>query len=452
MTEMSPIIPAEIVPYSDAQALMPVNDIEQRLGRRRRRAVILMAVMLAALIALATIIRIGGAVIAPGAIAVESKVKTISHPTGGVLSAVKVRDGDRVRAGDILLEFETNISGPGAQFSNQSMDQLLARQARLEAERSGRNMLQLPAGLVDRNEASTRDIVEQERRLLALRRQERGGNIALLNERIVQLRQLIQSYRVQISAAQAQVKLIGPELDGLRALYARQLVTIGRLNQLERQAVDLNGNIASLQANIAQTEARISETREQILNVDQAIRSEAGTELAQVMATISDQKIRIAEADDRFAKAVVKAPVAGIVDKLAFSTLGSVIPSGTPIAQIVPDSDILVVEASVSPADIDQLKTGQRARVMFSTLNQNVTPELSGTLTFLSAESANDGNGGPPYFRIRVTLDRSSTNSDLYSQIRAGTPAEVFLQTGDRSLLSYLFKPLLDQITRSFRQ
>lgn len=452
MTELLPVTTAEILPQTPAELDSIVVELDARLAKRRRRAFVLIGVMLLTLLALATVVRIGGAVLAPGAIAVESKVKTIMHPAGGVLRSVKIRDGDRVRAGDILMEFETNISGPNAQYSNQSLDQLLARQARLEAERSGRGTLQLPAGLINRADVSARNIIDQERRLLALRRQERGGNIALLNERISQLRQLIQSYRVQISAAQAQVKLIGPELDGLRTLFARQLVTIGRLNQLERQAVELNGNIASLQANIAQTEARISETREQILNVDQSIRSEAGTELAQVLAAISDQQIRIAEADDRLAKAVVKAPVAGIIDKLAFSTLGSVIPSSTPIAQIVPDADILVVEANVSPADIDQLKTGQRARVMFPTLNQNITPQLTGILTFLSAESANDGNGGPSFFRIRITLDRSSIGSQLYSQLRAGTPAEVFLETGDRSLLSYLFKPLLDQINRAFRQ
>jgi HlyD family type I secretion membrane fusion protein len=452
MTELLPMPPAEISQQVPAELNPIVVELDARLAKRRRRAFVLIGVMLLTLLALATVVRIGGAVLAPGAIAVESKVKTIMHPAGGVLRSVKIRDGDRVRAGDILMEFETNISGPNAQYSNQSLDQLLARQARLEAERAGRGTMQLPAGLIDRGDVSARNIIDQERRLLALRRQERGGNIALLNERISQLRQLIQSYRVQISAAQAQVKLIGPELDGLRTLFARQLVTIGRLNQLERQAVELNGNIASLQANIAQTEARISETREQILNVDQSIRSDAGTELAQVLAAISDQQIRIAEADDRLAKAVVKAPVAGIIDKLAFSTLGSVIPSSTPIAQIVPDADILVVEANVSPADIDQLKTGQRARVMFPTLNQNITPQLTGILTFLSAESANDGNGGPSFFRIRIALDRSSISSQLYSQLRAGTPAEVFLETGDRSLLSYLFKPLLDQITRAFRQ
>ena len=451
MTEMTPIFAAEpvrLAPLRAAQA----DDIDVRLEQRSRRALLLIGGMLLTLLALATIIRIGGAVVAPGVIAVESKVKTITHPSGGVLSSLKVRDGDRVKAGDILMEFETNVSGPNAQYSNQSMDQLLTRQARLEAERSGSSVLQLPAGLANRNDASTLNIVAQERRLLALRRNERDGNLKLLGQRVAQLGQLIQSYRVQISAAQAQIKLIGPELEGLRSLYARQLVTIGRLNQLERQAVDLGGNIASLQANIAQTEARISETKEQILNVDQSVRSEAGKELAQVMATISEQQIRIAEADDRFAKAIIKAPVSGVVDKLAYTTLGSVIPGSTPIAQIVPDSDQLVIEASVSPADIDQLNTGQRARVMFSTLNQNVTPQLSGTLTFISAERSDDGNGGPPFFRIRVELDRSSIGSRLYAQLRAGTPAEVFLQTGDRSLLSYLFKPLMDQITHAFRQ
>jgi HlyD family type I secretion membrane fusion protein len=431
---------------------LQIDDIDARLMRRKRLALLLIGGLLLLLLAMATIVRIGGAVVAPGAIAVESRIKTITHPTGGVLAKLMVRDGSRVKQGDVLMEFETNISGPNSQFSNESMDQLMARQSRLEAEREGGGTMKLPTGLIERTDPATREVIDQERRLLALRRQERNGQMALLNERITQARQLIVSYNAQIAAARAQIKLIGPELDGLRILYARQLVTINRLNQLERQAVELNGNIAALQANIAQTQSRISETREQMLNVDQNIRAEAGTQLAQVMASISDQRIRIAEADDRFEKAVVKAPASGVIDKLIYDTIGSVVPSGNPIAQIVPDTDLLVVEGSVSPADIDQLKLGQNARVMFSTLNENVTPELAGKLTFISAERSDDGKGGPPFFRVRVELEKTAIASRLYSELRTGTPAEIFLQTGDRSLLSYLFKPMLDQINHAFRQ
>jgi HlyD family type I secretion membrane fusion protein len=433
---------------NDGSDIVRVDNVDARLGRRKRLAKILIGGMIILLILLSTVVRIGGAVVAPGAITVESRVKTISHPSGGVLAKLMVRDGSRVKQGDVLMEFETKISGPNSQFSNESLDQLLARQSRLEAEREGLSIMKAPAGV----NSAAGDVVAQERRLLALRRQERNGQIALLNERIAQARQLIESYRAQISAAQAQIKLIGPELDGLRTLYARQLVTINRLNQLERQAVELNGSIAALRANIAQTESRISETREQILNVDQQIRAEAGTQLAQVVAGISEQRIRIAEADDLFDKSVVKAPAAGVIDKLAFTTIGSVVPSATPIAQIVPDADRLVVEGSVSPADIDQLKVGQDARILFTTLNQNITPELSGKLTFISAERSDDGNGGPPFFRVRVEMDRKKASDLITAQLRAGTPAEIFLKTGDRSLMSYLFKPLLDQINLAFRQ
>ncbi len=453
MTQAVPaLLHAQIFDSNGSDSTARIEDLNARMARRKRLALILVGTLLLLLLAMATIVRIGGAVVASGATAVESRIKTITHSTGGVLAKVMVRDGSRVKQGDVLMEFETNISGPNSQFSNESMDQLMARQSRLEAEREGRGSMKLPAGLAARTDPATSEVIDQERRLLALRRQERNGQIALLNERIEQARQLIVSYNAQIAAARAQIKLIGPELDGLRTLYARQLVTINRLNQLERQAVELNGSIAALQANIAQTQSRISETREQMLGIDQNIRAEAGTQLAEVMASISDQRIRIAEADDRFDKAVVRAPASGVIDKLIYDTIGSVVPSGNAIAQIVPDTDRLVVEGSVNPADIDQLRLGQEARVMFSTLNENVTPELAGKLTFISAERSDDGNGGPPFFRIRVELEKSAIASRLYAQLRAGTPAEIFLKTGDRSLLSYLFKPMLDQINHAFRQ
>jgi len=427
-------------------------DVTAALATRMRRALWLMVGIIAALLAISTIVQIDGAVVGSGALSAESRVKTIAHPTGGILSRLLVRDGDRVRANDIVMEFATDVSGPSSELSNQSLDQLLARQARLDAERSGRSQMRWPAGYPPPADDEARAALAQERRLLQLRQSEMTGNRRLLDERISQFNELNQSYRVQINSARRQLEIIQPELAGLRQLYEKRLVTVNRLNQLERQAVELEGSIGALEANIAQTNARISEVREQKLTIEQSRRAEAGAELAQVDAAIADQRIRIADADDRFSRSVVRAPAAGVIEKLAFTTIGSAVPGGTPIAQIVPDKDALIVEASVRPSDIDQLKVGQPARIMFPTLEQNVTPELAGKLIYLAADATDDGRGGPPFFRIRVELPVTTRNMPIHTQLRAGLPAEVFLRTGSRSLMSYLLKPLLDQINHAFRQ
>jgi len=431
---------------------LPEEDGAAVLAKRMRRALWLMAGIVSVLLLISTVVQIDGAVVGSGAVSVQSRVKTLAHPTGGILSRLAVRDGDRVRENDIIMEFATDVSGPSSELSNQSLDQLLARQARLEAERSGSGQIRWPAGHPPPRDADARAALAQESRLLQLRRSEVAGNKRLLEERITQFNQLNESYRIQIDSARKQLVVIQPELAGLRKLYEKQLVTVNRLNQLERQAIELEGSIGALEANIAQTNARISEVREQKLTLEQSRRAEAGVELAQVMSAIADQRIRIADVDDRFARAVVRAPASGFIEKLAYTTIGSVVPGGTPIAQIVPDKDVLIIEANVQPADIDQLKIGQPARVMFPTLEQNVTPELHGKLTYVGAEASSDGQGGPPYFRIRVELSDAARAAPIYSQLRAGLPAEVFLRTGQRSLMSYLLKPLLDQINHAFRQ
>lgn len=435
-----------------AAASVSSPDVTAALATRMRRALWLMVGIIAALLAISTVVQIDGAVVGSGALSAELRVKTIAHPTGGILSRLLVRDGDRVRENDIVMEFATDVSGPSSELSNQSLDQLLARQARLDAERSGRSQMRWPAGYPPPADDEARAALAQERRLLQLRQSEMTGNRRLLDERISQFNELNQSYRVQISSARRQLEIIQPELAGLRQLYEKRLVTVNRLNQLERQAVELEGSIGALEANIAQTNARISEVREQKLTIEQSRRAEAGAELAQVDAAIADQRIRIADADDRFSRSVVRAPAAGVIEKLAFTTIGSAVPGGTPIAQIVPDKDALIVEASVRPSDIDQLKVGQPARIMFPTLEQNVTPELAGKLIYLAADATDDGRGGPPYFRIRVELPVTTRNMPIHTQLRAGLPAEVFLRTGSRSLMSYLLKPLLDQINHAFRQ
>lgn len=438
--------PVPMLPMGeDPDSAVPV------LKKRTKRAFIYIGLLVALFLLSAIVFKVDGAVIASGQVAVESRVKLISHPTGGVLEELLVRDGSRVKGGDVLMRFNTSVSGPSSRFTDSGLDQLVARGARLEAERDNQSSVRWPAGFATRQDPSARTLREREATLFRIRRDERLGTRALLNERIVQFDQLIVSYNAQIDAAQRQMALIGPELDGLRGLYAKQLVTINRLNALERTAIELEGQIASYQANISQTRARIAETREQILNADQTVRSQAGAELAEVVRLMTDQQIRKAQATDTFTRSVVRAPQSGVIDKLQFNTIGSAVPAGQPLAQIVPDADTLIVEAKVNPGDIDEVLVGQAARVRLSTLNREMTPELTGKVTFVSAEAAVDDRTGFTYYRINVELDADEQDTRAAQQLKAGMPVEIFLSTGNRSILSYLVKPLIDHISHSFR-
>jgi HlyD family secretion protein len=414
-----------------------------RLARRTRFAGLLLGGLLLCLLVLATLLHVEGAVMGSGEVTVESSVKTISHPSGGVLAEVLVRNGDRVRQAQPLLRLDTSVSSIGSSAAETGLVELTARRARLEAERDGAAAIRFPAGLPEA-------IIARERRTFDIRRRQREGIIALLAERVHQYEDEIGGYRAQIDAIDAQSALVGPELEGLRSLYKRKLVTISRINELERTAVQLRGSNAALTSQIAGARAHIAETREQMLGIDKTARSDAASELAQIAPMLNEQEVRSASTRDTLDRSVIRAPQDGVIDKLAYTAIGSAIPANQPILEIVPDSDLLIVEARVRPQDIDQVRVGQTARVTFSGLDRQTTPEIAAEVRFVSPDLSHDSQSGASFYRVRVRLDPAALKAN-HVALKAGMPAEVFVVTGNRSILSFLFKPLMDQIGRAFR-
>ena len=428
--------------------------LEPQLGlqRYRRLSRIVAGTFFLLIFLLAAVVNLHGAVVAFGELDVDSKVKKISHPTGGVVAAIAVRDGDHVKQGQVLLRFDTTVSGVTAQVSDKSLDQLLATQARLTAERDGAATIYFPDSLTRAPAPSASAAMSEERRLFMLRREGREGVRRQLAERIAQAEQQISAYQVQIGASRAQSELIGPEQKGMEDLYRRQLVTLNRLNELKRTAVSLSANAASLAAQIAQSRAQISEYRQQMLQTDQDARSQAGAELLTVNQQVAEQQVRKASATDTFDRSAVRAPQSGIVDKLAFSTVGSTIPPNQTILEIVPDRDRLTVQAKISPADIDKVQPGQETELRFTTFNARVTPQLKGRLRTVSADRQSDERSGASFYTVLIDVAPSELAKLGKLQLVPGTPVEAYIQTARRSMLSYLLRPVADQFSRSFRQ
>jgi len=423
----------------------------ERLRLRTRRAYVLIAALVLGFFGLSAMLQVGGAVVGSGEVAVESNVKTLIHPTGGILKALMVRDGDHVAKGQLLMRLDQGVSSVGAESAALGLEQLLARRARLEAERDGASSILFPPDLTTKADARASEAMARERQLFALRRRERDGSIALLNQRVRQYDEQIASYQAQIAAIESQMTLIEPELAGLRKLHDRQLVTINRLNEMERTAVQMKGSKAALESNIAEARAHISEANEQILNVDKQIRSDAGTQLAEVVGQLNDQQVRVATTTDTVDRSEIRAPQSGVVDKIAYTTIGSAVPPTQPLLQIVPDRDTMIVEARIRPQDVDQVRVGQAARVTFSGFNRQTTPDISGKLIFVSPDLTSDQRTGQSYYRIKVRLDAGALARAPQIALKAGMPAETFVETGDRSILSFLVKPLLDQLRYSMR-
>lgn len=444
MTTMLPVPVAH-----DANALAISYD--QRARRRTRTAAIAAGVLALGVLVGGVLVPIGGAVIAVAEVAPESRVKRIAHPTGGVIAEILVEDGDPVEAGALLMRLDTSVSAIDAQSSSASLEQLQAQSARLAAELEGRGSIAFPAALLARDSDSARAAMAAEQRRFALARAERASLLAQLDERVNQSLRQIDGYDVQIAALGRQQELILPELESLRDLRAKGYVTIRRLNEMERAAIELDGSIGALRANIAQARAAIAQAQEQQVQVGQTARTEASAELARVNAAINQQTVASADAGDRFDRSAIRAPQAGTVDKLAFAAIGEVVRPAETILEIVPQQDRLVFNGLVQPGDVDRVRVGQTARVRLSAFNQATTPEFGGTVIFVSADPVSDPETGVRFYRVRVALDRADQAAAAPLELVSGMPAELFIETGSRSMLSYVTKPLMDQFARAFR-
>lgn len=415
-----------------------------------RRAMTIAGGLLLLLAALAIAVPIGGAVLGSGQVGVESRVKRIAHPFGGVIAEILVANGEHVEKDQLLIRLDDRVTGAGAALSSLTVEQLLAQKARLEAERMGAARIAFPAELVSSATAGAQGAMADETRLFAIRSSEQGQIRAQLAARIAQLGEQIVSVRAQIASLERQRELIGPELQGLRELFQKGLVTISRLNQLERTAAEIDAGIASLQAQIAQTRSQISETRERAIQLAETRRAEAGAELSRVLIALNEQRVKSIAADDQQNRSEIRAPYAGTIEKIAFSAIGDVIRPAEPIMEIVPDADAMVVEVMVGPADIDQVRKGQNASIRFTAFNLSATPDIPGKVTYVATDRSDNPETRESYYMVRVAIDQARLAGEGLA-LRSGMPAEVHIATGDRSLLSYVTKPLRDQFARAFR-
>ena len=397
---------------------------------------------------------ISGAVVAGGALVVESNVKKVQHPTGGVVGEVRVRDGDRVKAGDILVRLDDTQTRANLSIITKALDELAARQARDEAERDAFAKVNFPEQLLARvAEPEVARVVEGERRFFETRRAAREGQVAQLKERISQLREQILGLEDQVVAKAREITLIGEELKGVRILWEKNLIQLARLTALERDGARLQGERGALVSNIAQTRGKITETELQILQIDQDLRSEVSKDLAEIRSRTSEYVERKIAAEDQLRRIEIRAPQDGIVHQLAAHTVGGVISGqGEPIMLIVPESDALSAEVKIAPQDIDQVRVGQAAMVRFAAFSQRTTPELVGEVSRISADVSVDQKSGASFYTIRLHFSENEIERLQGLRLVPGMPVETFIQTGERTVISYLTKPLMDQINKTWRE
>ena len=397
---------------------------------------------------------ISGALIAQGSIVVDSNVKKVQHPTGGVVGELRVRDGDRVKAGDILIRLDETVTRANLAIVTKGLTELYARKARLAAERDGAETLETPKELAaSANDPDVKEALTSERKLFELRRKTRLGQKDQLQQRVKQLQEQIAGLTAQHEAKSKEMALIEQELSGVRDLWAKNLVQINRLTSLERDEARIQGERGALVANAAEAKGRMAEIQLQILQIDQQFTSDVAKELRETDSKIGEAVERKVTAEDQLRRIDIRAPQDGTVFQTTANTVGGVISAGDQIMLIVPESDTLSVEVKVEPKDIDLVAFNQPVVLRFSAFNQRTTPELNGTISRVAADTNIDQRTGQSYYivRISMTAEEIERLGDTV-KLAPGMPVEAFIQTGDRTLVAYLVKPLRDQLMRSFRE
>lgn len=395
---------------------------------------------------------LSGAVIAPGQLVAESSVKLVQHPTGGVVVELTARDGDVVEAGEVLARLDDTAIRASLEIVIQSLRQLEARGARLQSELKGGGEIDFPASLkVQGAEPETAELLAAQTRLFDLRRSALVSQQAQLRERIQQLREEISGIETQIQAKERERALLAADLVNTRLLLEDRLVSAERVSSTDRELARTEGQLGQLVAGGAQARGQIAEIELQITQLEQTFLSEAAQELSSVQAQSAELRERRIAGESELAKTTIRAPQSGQVHEVAIHTVGGVAGAGETLMRIVPIADALSIEVRIAPQDIDQVHVNQKVLLRFSAFNLRTTPELAGTITRLSADLTRDSQTGMSYYTARIAVDEGELTRLPDLALTSGMPVEAFIRTGERTALSYLIKPIADQIMRSFR-
>lgn len=433
------------------------SELHRKISQLNRIGLATVAILVFVIGGWAAFAQLAGAVIASGFVVVESNVKKVQHPNGGIVGQIFVKEGSAVEEGQIVLRLDDTVPRANLGVVRSQLDELLARQARLTAERDNVDTIIFPEELTARSsEAQVATAVSGERKLFESRRQSRTGQRGLLQERISQITEEVRGLSSQRKAKENEISLIAQELKGVSELFAKNLVSIVRFMALQRDQAKLEGEHGQLGADIARARGRISEIELQIIQLEKDFSTEVLKELRDAEGRIAELKERMIAALDQLRRIDIRAPQSGTVHQLSAHTVGGVIGAGETIMLIVPQTDQLVVEARVAPVDIDQIILGAPVQIRIMAGNQRTTPVIDGKVVHISADLTREtGSGGQPgqmYFQTRVSISEESLKTLGELKLVPGMPAEALIETGARTPLGFLLKPLQEQLARTFRE
>lgn len=388
--------------------------------------------------------------LAPGTVSVKSFRKTVQHLDGGIVRELLVKEGTVVQEGDVLIRLDdTDIKAQLEIFRGENIT-LSAQVARLTAERDQKARITYPDTLQDNSDARIVEAKQVEEQIFHSKKNAHEGEMSVLKQRISQLSSKITGLQGQRASKQQLMASYSEEIHDLKELLAEGFADKQRLRDVERAYAAAEGEIASLTSEIASDEMQIGETRLQILQLEKQFQKEVAGELGEAQAKLYDNTQRLTASRDKANRTEIRSPAAGRVLSLSVHNVGSVITPGKAILDVVPQKEELVVTAHVSPMDIDRVREGLLAQVRFSAFKQALAPKVEGKVINLSADKLTDERTGTSYYQAEIEITPESYEKLGNIELLPGMPAEVLINTGQRTVVEYLLQPITMAFSRAF--
>lgn len=398
------------------------------------------------------------AVVASGRFVAKGQNKVIQHLEGGIIRHIRVKEGDHVKRGDVLISLDDTGSKANLRLLNHRYHRLKAQQARLIAESKWSNEIRFPANLItaayEEGDDDVRLVISRQREEFKARREKLIAETAILNQEIAIREEAIAGFDAEIKTINIQLLLIEEELKNKTQLYKQKLAILPKLLGLKRERAQLMGRSARLKSNIAEEKKWIIKTRDQILHLRAVAVDQAVGELRRVEGELDDIQEQQRKARDVLQRIDITAPVDAVIVKLMHHTPGAVVKPGGELMELVPVDDEPIIEARVRPRDIDKVEFGQVARVRLTALNQRLTPTVPGHVVYVSADTVENRRGGNDVgaYVVRIRLEAEKVTTLKIFRPIPGMPVEAFIETGERTFFDYLMRPLVDSMARAFRE
>ncbi|WP_312862147.1 HlyD family type I secretion periplasmic adaptor subunit [Rhizobium sp. P32RR-XVIII] len=399
------------------------------------------------------LVPIAAGAVAPGIISPDGSRRTVQHLEGGIIHALKVRDGDFVRAGDPLLMLEsTQAAAANEQLLEQSRT-LAATRVRLLAEQAGSDALHFPDEMLARDDAGLREVIQGQISIFEMRRASLAAQLQVLDDREKQFQEQISALEAQVQGADRQLELIAEDLAAKEKLLGRALVTKPEILTLRRFEAALQGDRGEYLGEIAETQQKIGEIATQRISLRATRAEEVSTELEKVRAEMAGVSERLSASQDILDRTTVTAPVSGKVVNLHFKSIGGVILRGEPILDIVPTEERLLIDARIAPGDIDVVTVGLTATVHLTAFSSRGLPRVQGVVRSVSADRIVDEKTGQAYYLARVEVPREELAAlDKGMVLVPGMPAEVLIVTAEQTAFDYMVEPFRAAFRRGFRE